>query len=142
MDKKGRFYNYFASDQKLNANDPEGCAARCTAIFPASGLVGFTYNEPIRYQRIHMNKHFVNAITQVGSRKIFYFEEQAVRYNPHSLGNVTICANSAGIGFQRKGPSKYGFNWEFTSFVKDPREPGVGEVKDKIPDTFVLLQEH
>ena len=58
---------------------------------------------------------------------------QQATYNSHSLGNVTIRATSAGIGFQKEGPSEYGYDGEYIVFNRDP---GVGEVKDKIPDTL------
>ncbi|EJK73348.1 hypothetical protein THAOC_05034 [Thalassiosira oceanica] len=46
VDRKGRFYNYVGIDQDLDDNEPEGCAALCTANYPVQGLVGFTYNKP------------------------------------------------------------------------------------------------
>ncbi|EJK50134.1 hypothetical protein THAOC_30933 [Thalassiosira oceanica] len=48
VDRKGRFYNYVGIDQDLDDNEPEGCAALCTANYPVQGLVGFTYDKPTR----------------------------------------------------------------------------------------------
>ncbi|EJK73347.1 hypothetical protein THAOC_05033 [Thalassiosira oceanica] len=43
--RKGRLYSNVGFDQDLDDNEPEGCAARCTANYPVQGLVGFTYKK-------------------------------------------------------------------------------------------------